>query len=178
MRPVVIPLALMLGSCATVTRTETLESAASRNWLSETANQTVDVSSPGEMAARGRIVAATAGAVHLQGVDGRTLTIPVRDGTTLREQKRVGATLLGAAAGIIVGLGTGFVLSDSLGNPNPDSAGGKEHPVFLVPLGILAGALVGAITGAVVGMERRLEISRSAAPGVGTSARAYQETSQ
>ena len=178
MRPVVILLALMLGSCATVTRTETLESAAARDWLSETANQTVDVGAPGDMAARGRVIAATAGAVHLQDADGRTLTIPVRDGTTLRQQKRVAATLLGAAAGIVVGLGTGSVLSDALGSPNPDSAGGKEHPVFLVPVGILAGALVGAITGAVVGFERRLEISRSGTPRVGTSAGAYQETSQ
>ena len=178
MRPVVIPLALMLGSCATVTRTETLESAAARDWLSETANQTVDVGAPGDIAARGHVVAAAAGAVHLRDADGRMLTIPVRDGTTLREQKRVAATLLGAAAGIVVGLGTGFVLSDALGSPNPDSAGGKEHPVFLVPVGILAGALVGAITGAVVGFERRLEISGSGAPRVGTSAGAYQESSQ
>jgi hypothetical protein len=176
-RSVVVPLALVLGSCATVTRTETLESAAARDWLSETANQTVDVGAPGDVAARGRVIAATAGAVHLEGGDGRTLTIPVRDGTTLRQQKRVAATLLGAATGIIVGLGTGFALSDALGSPNPDSAGGKEHPVFLVPVGMLAGIVVGAITGAVVGMERRLEISRSGPAGPGTSAGAYQEPS-
>ncbi len=164
-RAAVISLAFVVGACATVTRTQTLETEAARTWLRETADQRVSIDAPGDVAATGHIVAATARAVHLQGADGSTIEIPVRDGTTLHEQKRGRAVVLGTLAGICIGLTTGLILYDRLGSPNPDSAGGVEHPPLVVPLGLLAGALVGAVVGAVVGSENRLLVdSKPGAP--------------
>jgi hypothetical protein len=157
-RPAGVSLVLLLGGCATVTRTQTLETEAARAWISETADHRISVDSPGEVPATGRIVAGTPDALHLQMADGRTIEIPVRDGTRLREPRRGVAAVLGAFAGIGVGLVTGLVLNDVLAKSNPDSAGGKEHPPWAIPLGLLAGTLVGSIVGAVVGSERRLEV--------------------
>jgi len=157
-RSVLISLTLVVGGCATVTHTQTLDTEAGRAWLNEAADHRITVDSPGDVTVTGRIAAATAGTVHLRGEDGGTIQISVRNGATLRERKRGTGAILGALAGIGCGVVTGALLTEALSTPNPDSAGGREHPPLLIPLGALAGALVGAIIGAVVGSERRLEV--------------------
>jgi hypothetical protein len=157
-RAVVISLILLVGGCATVTRTKTLETDAARGWLRETGDQRIRVDAPSDVTATGHVVAATTQSLNLQVADGRTIEIPLRDGATLRERRRgIGATV-GAFAGIGIGLVTGLVLDSALATRNPDSAGGKEHPPLVIPLGVLAGALVGATVGAIIGTERRLEV--------------------
>jgi hypothetical protein len=153
-----VSLALVLSGCVTVTRTRTLQSEAARAWMSQTADHRVRVDSPGDAAAYGRIVGTTPQSLQLQGKDGRTIELPVRDGTKLRESKRGLAGVLGAFAGLGVGVAAGLVMNDGLATSNPDSAGGKEHPPWALPLGILAGSLLGSMVGAFIGNERRLEV--------------------
>ena len=118
-RAALVSLSLVVGACATVTRTQTLETEAARAWLRETADQRVSIDSPGDAAATGRIVEASARTVHLQGADLRTIEIPVRDGTTLREPKRGQAALLGASRGNRHRRGDGSHPGRGTGRPQP-----------------------------------------------------------
>ena len=165
-RSPIVALTLMIGGCVTVTRTPTLESDAARAWLREAADQRIEIDAPrGGVPVTGRIAGITARAVELRGDDGGAIAIPVEVGTTLQRRKRGEGALLGALAGTGIGLVTGALLYQSLSTPNPDSAGGREHPPFMIPLGLLAGAVVGAIIGAAVGTESRLEVGPNSGPG-------------
>jgi hypothetical protein len=158
-RSAVVALALVIGGCVTVTRTQNLETEAARAWVSEAGDQRIQVDAPGDVPVTGRIAAITAQTVTLRGADGGAIAIPVKAGTTLRERKRVRGGLLGSLAGTAIGLVTGALVYETLSSPNPDSAGGREHPpAVVIPLGLLAGAAIGMIIGVAVGTERSLEV--------------------
>jgi len=158
-------LTVVIGGCATVTRTPTLETDAARAWLGEAGDKRIEVAAPGDVPVTGRIAAITARTVQLRGDDGGAIAIPVKAGTTLQRRQRGQGALLGVLAGAAIGLVTGAVLDETLATPNPDSAGGREHPPLIIPLGALAGAVVGAIIGAAVGTENRLEVDPNSGAG-------------
>lgn len=157
-RSAVVALALMLGGCVTVTRTPNLETEAARAWVNEAAEQRIQIDAPGDVPMTGKLGAITAQTVQLWGDDGGAIAIPVKTGTTLRERRRGRGALLGGLAGTGIGLVIGALVYQS-SSPNPDSAGGQEHPPpVVIPLGVLAGAVIGAILGFVVGAENSLEV--------------------
>lgn len=158
MRYVAILLSLFLGACASVTQTPNLDTDAARRWLYEAGDARLRVDGRGDVTATGHIATTTADVLRLRLADGRTIEIPIRDGVILRERRRWPGAVMGAFAGIGVGLVTGLILNSALAVSNPDSAGGKEHPPLAVPLGVLGGVLIGTTIGAVIGTERRLEV--------------------
>jgi len=113
-------------------------------------------SAPG-VTTSGRLVDAAAGVVRFQGDDPNPIAIPVRPGARLREPRRGWGALLGTLAGMVTGGVLGIILTEQLGTPNPDSAGGVEHPPVVLPVSLLAGIVLGSVTGYFLGLERRLE---------------------
>ena len=159
MRSAVVALAFVTGGCVTVTRAQNLETDAARAWVSEAADQRITVDAPGDVPMTGRIAAISGQTVTLRGDDGGAFAIPVKAGTTLRERNRVRGALLGGIVGTAIGLVIGALVYETLSSPNPDSAGGREHPpAVVIPLGLLAGAAIGMIIGVAVGTERSLEV--------------------
>jgi hypothetical protein len=154
-----------LGSCA-VTRTNSLQSQPGQDWIRQNAGSIVVVESPGGAKISGRLVGATAEVVHLQGADLTPVAIAAATGANLSHQRRGAGAVTGAFVGAGVGVVLGAVLTASLGSPNPDSAGGVEHPpaAVMIPLGALVGSVVGVITGFAVGAERRLELRADSPP--------------
>jgi hypothetical protein len=163
MRLLLTAISVATASCVSVTRTSGLDTEPGRAWIKQSAGTKIVVESAGGAETSGRLVDTTANVVRLQGTDLAPVAIPLAPGANLRERRRGTGALLGALAGTGVGLVLGVVLTDNLGTPNPDSAGGVEHPPLLLPLGALAGIVVGAVVGFAVGADRRLEL-RSAAP--------------
>jgi hypothetical protein len=163
MRLLLTAISVAAASCVSVTRTSGLDAEPGRAWIKQSAGTKIVVESAGGAETSGRLVDTTANVVRLQGTDLAPVAIPLAPGANLRERRRGTGALLGALAGTAVGVVLGVVLTDNLGTPNPDSAGGVEHPPLLVPLGALAGIVVGAVVGFAVGAERRLEL-RSASP--------------
>lgn len=157
---------LVLASCASVTRTSRLESEAGGNWITESMGTEVVVESTGGVKTTGRLLGAKAEVVHLQETGLAPVGIPVAPGANLRETRRGRGAGQGALIGAGLGVALGLVLTESLGSPNPDSAGGVEHPpgVVVIPLSMLAGAALGALFGLAAGAERRLELRAASTP--------------
>jgi hypothetical protein len=163
MRLLLATLSVAVASCVSVTRTSGLDTEPGRAWSRQSAGTKIVVESADGAETSGRLVDTRANVVRLQGSDLAPVAIPLDAGANLRERRRGTGALLGALAGTAVGVVLGVVLTDNLGTPNPDSAGGVEHPPLLLPLGALAGIVVGAVVGFAVGAERRLEL-RSVSP--------------
>jgi hypothetical protein len=149
-----------------VTRTSRLESEAGGNWITESMGAEIVVESTGGVKASGRLLGAKAEVVHLQQADLSPITIPVAPGANLRETRRGKGSGQGALAGAGLGLVVGAILTASLGSPNPDSAGGVEHPpgAVVIPVSMLACSAIGALLGLAVGAERRLELRAASTP--------------
>src|SRR6266480_3844832 len=133
-----IAIFLLLASCASVTRTSKLESESGGNWITESIGADIVVESTGGAKTSGRLLGAKAEVVHLQGMDPDPVAISVAPGANLRETRRGTGAWQGALVGAGVGVLPGLVLTTS-GSPNPDSAGGVEHPpgVVVIPLSTL-----------------------------------------
>ena len=147
-----------------MTRTNSLQSGPGRDWIKQSAGAKIVVESTGGMETSGLLVDATADAVHLQGTDLAPIAIPIAPGANLRDRRRGTGALLGALAGLGIGVVLGAVLTDTLGTPNPDSAGGVEHPPLVLPLSALAGVVIGTVAGYAAGAERRLELRSESPP--------------
>ena len=157
---------LTLASCASVTRTSRLESEAGGNWITESMGAEIVVESTGGVKTTGRLLGAKADVVHLQETGLAPVAIPVAPGANLRETRRGTGAWQGALIGAGLGVAVGLILTQSLGSPNPDSAGGVEHPpvVVVIPLSTLAGTVLGALVGFAAGAERRLELRAASTP--------------
>jgi hypothetical protein len=160
----VVAVAAVLASCASVTRTSSLDSEPGRTWIQQSAGQTLVVELVGGAAISGTLVDAGARTLRLQATDPAPIEIETAPGMNLRERRRGTGAGLGVVAGIGVGAVVGVILTEALATPNQDSAGGVERPTFLVPLGALAGILIGGITGYALGAERRLELRADGSP--------------
>jgi hypothetical protein len=158
-------LALVLASCASVTRTSRLESEAGGSWINDSTGAEIVVESTGGVKT-GRLLGAKAEVVHLQERNLAPIAIPVAPGANLHETRRGRGAGQGALIGAGLGVVAGLVLTESLGRPNPDSAGGVEHPpgVVVIPLSMLACAALGALFGFAKGAERKLELRAASTP--------------
>jgi hypothetical protein len=150
-----------------VTRTSKLESEAGGNWITESMGAEIAVESTGGVKTTGRLLGADAEVVHLQETGLAPVAIPVAPGANLRETRRGTGAWQGALVGAALGVAMGLLLTQSLGSPNPDSAGGVEHPpaVVVIPLSTLAGTGLGALLGFAAGAERRLELRAASDQG-------------
>jgi len=148
-----------------VTRTSRLESEAGGDWIRESMGAEIVVESTAGVKTTGTLVGAKAEVVYLQATGLDPVAIPVAPGANLRERRRGSGAWQGALVGAGLGVAIGLLLSQS-GSPNPDSAGGVEHPpaAVVIPLSTLAGAVLGALLGFAVGAERRLELSAASTP--------------
>lgn len=157
---------LVAASCASVTPATSLQSEPGRSWIDETTGKPIVVASTGGVATSGRLLGSDGEVVQLQGTDGTRIAIPVAPGTNLREVQRGQGALVGGLAGAGIGSLVGAILAASLGSPNPDSAGGVEHPpaIVVIPLSALVGGVVGALLGLAAGAERRLVIDSAPPP--------------
>jgi hypothetical protein len=162
----VIAIFLVLASCASVTRTSSLDSESAGNWITQSMGAEIVVESTAGVKTPGRLLRAMDGVVHLQGTDQAPVAIPVAPGSNLRETRRGTGAWQGALIGAGVGVLLGLVLTTSLGSPNPDSAGGVEHPpgVVVIPVSMLASSALGALLGFAAGAERRLELRAASTP--------------
>ena len=161
----VIATVLALASCASVTRTSKLESEAGGNWIIESMGEEIVVESTSGVKTTGRLIGAKAEVVHLQETGLAPVAIPVAPGANLRERRRGTGAWQGALVGAGVGVVMGLLFTQS-GSPNPDSAGGVEHPpvLLVVPVSMLAGAALGALLGFAAGAERKLELRAESTP--------------
>ena len=157
---------LALASCASVTRTSRLESEAGGNWITEGMGAEMVVESTGGVKTTGRLVGAKAEVVYLQETGQAPVTIPVAPGANLRETRRGTGAWQGALVGAGLGVAMGLLLTQSLGSPNPDWAGGVERPpeAVVIPLSTLVGTALGALLGFAAGAERRLELRAASTP--------------
>jgi len=157
---------LVLASCASVTRASRLESEAGGNWITESMGAEIVVESTGGVKTTGHLVGADAEVVHLQEKSLAPVAIPVAPGANLRETRRGRGAAQGALIGAGLGIVVGVLLTEALGSPNPDSAGGVEHPpgLVVIPLSMLACTALGALLGVAVGAERRLELRAASTP--------------
>jgi hypothetical protein len=149
--------AVVLASCASVTRTSSLASEPSRNWLKQSACTKITVESA-DGKTSGTLVGATPAAIRLRRADATPIVIPAAPGLNLREPRRGAGALVGGFAGALMGAILGEVITKSLGRSNPDSAGGVEYPPLVTESGMLVGIVVGVVTGYALGFERRLEL--------------------
>jgi hypothetical protein len=149
-----------------VTRASRLESEAGGNWITEGMGAEIVVESTGGAKTTGRLLGAKEEVVHLQETGQAPVAIPVAPGANLRETRRGTGAWQGALIGAGLGIALGLVLTESLGSPNPDSAGGVEHPpgAVVIPLSMLAGTALGALLGVAAGAERRLELRAASTP--------------
>lgn len=161
-----VAILLALASCASVTRTSRLESEAGGNWITESIGAEIVVESTGGVKTTGRLLGAKAEVVHLQVTGLAPVAIPVAPGANLRETRRGTGAWHGALIGAGLGVAMGVLLTQSLGSPNPDSAGGVEHPpgAVVIPVSTLAAAALGALLGFAAGAERRLELRATSTP--------------
>jgi hypothetical protein len=143
-----------------------LESEAGGDWITESMGAEIVVESTGGVRTTGRLVGAKAEVVHLQGTGLAPVALPVAPGANLRETRRGTGAWQGALVGAGIGVAMGLLLTQSLGSPNPDSAGGVEHPpgAVVTPLSTLAGTVLGALFGFAAGAERRLELRAESTP--------------
>jgi hypothetical protein len=157
---------LLPASCASVTSASRLESEAGGNWITESVGAEIVVEPTGGVRTTGRLLGAKAEVVHLQEKGLAPVAIPVAPGANLRETRRGTGAWQGALAGAGLGVALGLVLAQSLGSPNPDSAGGVERPpaVVVIPVSALAGSALGALFGVAAGAERRLELRAAPTP--------------
>jgi hypothetical protein len=151
-------LALVLASCASVTRTSSLASEPGRNWVRRSTGTEITVEPAAGGKTSGYLVGATPAAIRLRGADARLMVIPAAPGLNLREPRRGVGAALGGFAGAVMGAILGGIITKSLGRSNPDSAGGVEYPVLVTESGMLVGIVVGVVTGYALGFERRLEL--------------------